>query len=110
MNILRRGVVVLFGVLAPVSCSTPFFNDMVICYFLDAVLIVYCITATAFYLKEKNIDGGIYQELDRTMDADPYQVLEPSKKKKKADKKKKKTNHAQKRDMDSFESVVPNSS
>ncbi|KAM7407219.1 hypothetical protein PAMA_003110 [Pampus argenteus] len=95
MDILRTGVFVLFGVLAPVSCSTPFFNDTVICYLLDAVLMVYCITATAFYFREK--------ELERPMDADPYQVLEPSKRK---------TNHAQKRDVEPFESppLVPNSS
>ncbi|CAK6959242.1 T-cell surface glycoprotein CD3 zeta chain-like [Scomber scombrus] len=119
MNTLRTGVFLLFGLLVPVSCSEPFFNDLVICYFLDAFLMVYCITITGFFFRAKFANlpaeavkmpqdtNGIYQELERPMDADPYQVLEPSKRKKKA-KKKRKTESTQPgaMEMDVFESMV----
>ncbi|XP_018557968.1 CD247 antigen like [Lates calcarifer] len=99
MEKLRAGVFMLFVLLEPVSCTNSFFTEPVICYFLDGILIIYCIVATAFFFKEKfsqlplaadpvsENNGGIYQELERPMDTDPYQVLEPSKKKKKAGKK-----------------------
>lgn len=86
-----------------------YFAEPVICYILDGFMIVFCITATALYFREKvrnsrfsslqymlieaptkqeNTDR-IYQELERPRNADPYQVLEPSKRKEKAAKKKK---------------------
>eukprot|EP00064_Thunnus_orientalis_P015468 superscaffoldBa00002870_g15521 len=123
MNTLRTGVFVLFGLVVPVSCSEPFFNDLVICYFLDAILMVYCITATVFFFREKfsyppseavkvpDANGGIYQELERPKDADAYQVLETSKRKKKAAKKKRtESTPAEERDMDPFETLVPSTS
>ncbi|XP_074551648.1 T-cell surface glycoprotein CD3 zeta chain-like [Halichoeres trimaculatus] len=79
-----------------------FFRDPTVCYILDGVLVVYAIIATALFFREKfscippavveqpEENGRIYQELDRPRDADPYQVLEPTKRKKKAAKKKKK--------------------
>ncbi|XP_040912781.1 T-cell surface glycoprotein CD3 zeta chain-like isoform X2 [Toxotes jaculatrix] len=81
-----------------------FFTNPIICYVLDGFLIVYCICATALFVKEKyshkssvafempdnqEDNCALYQELERPKDADPYQVLEPSKRKKKAGKKKK---------------------
>ncbi|KAI3355831.1 hypothetical protein L3Q82_004391 [Scortum barcoo] len=93
MDALRTAVFVLFVLPAPVSCNAEtFFTEPVICYVLDGFLIVYCIIATVFLFREKDKEeenGAIYQELERPKDADPYQVLEPSKKKKKAGKKKK---------------------
>ncbi|XP_041806129.1 T-cell surface glycoprotein CD3 zeta chain-like isoform X2 [Chelmon rostratus] len=111
MKVLRTGVFVLFVLLVPVSCEVFFFTEPVTCYFLDGILIIYCIIATAFYFREKlyipsvadepiscflcfsrtkqEDKGGIYQELERPKDADPYEVLDPSKRKKKAGKKKK---------------------
>lgn len=98
MNSLRTGVFVLFVLVVPVSSKEIFFTHPVICYFLDAILVVYCIVATALFFKEKFShvpsaaapadDGGIYQELDRAKDADPYQELKPLKGKKKARKRK----------------------
>ncbi|XP_024860393.1 CD247 antigen like [Kryptolebias marmoratus] len=102
MDSLRTAAFVLLVLLDPASCQDPFFTDPVICYFLDAFLMVYCIAATALFFREKfsnmprvtqepnNQDkGGIYQELERPKDTDPYQALEPLKTKKKAGKKSK---------------------
>lgn len=36
-----------------VSSAEMFFTDPVICYFLDAFLMVYCIAATALFFREK---------------------------------------------------------
>uniref|UniRef100_A0A3B5MLI7 CKLF-like MARVEL transmembrane domain containing 6 n=1 Tax=Xiphophorus couchianus TaxID=32473 RepID=A0A3B5MLI7_9TELE len=36
-----------------VSSAETFFTDPVICYFLDAFLMVYCIAATALFFREK---------------------------------------------------------
>ncbi|XP_041858617.1 CD247 antigen like isoform X2 [Melanotaenia boesemani] len=109
----RTGALVLFVLLVPVSCQEVFFTDPVICYFLDAFLMVYCVVATALFFREKfsnmppvvesDEKGGIYQELERPMDADPYQVLEPSKGRKKAGRKKKAKNHTEQRDQDPYE-------
>ncbi|XP_026150860.1 T-cell surface glycoprotein CD3 zeta chain-like [Mastacembelus armatus] len=102
MDKLRTGVfVVLFVLVLPASCEESFFTDPVICYFLDGILVVYSISVTALYFREKfsssppavsnneEDKGGIYQELERPKDADPYQELKPTKKKKKAAKKNK---------------------
>ncbi|CAN9497509.1 unnamed protein product [Ophioblennius macclurei] len=75
-------------------------NHMVVCFCLDAVLLLYCVVFTVFFFREKyknfmsspksadvvddENDDGTYQELERPKDADPYQVLQPAKKKKKA--------------------------
>ncbi|GLD52011.1 T-cell surface glycoprotein CD3 zeta chain-like protein [Lates japonicus] len=118
MEKLRAGVFMLFVLLEPVSCTKGFFTEPIICYFLDGILIIYCIVATAFFFKEKfshipsaadpvsENDGGIYQELERPMDADPYQVLEPSKKKKKAGKKKRSESTNQPEETDPYESLI----
>lgn len=97
------------------------FSEPVICYFLDAALIIYCIVATALFFKEKyypiqslaaQVDGnsgGIYQELDRLKDADPYEVLEPAKEKKKVNKKKKSASSPpEEKDKDLSNSLIPN--
>ncbi|XP_041806131.1 T-cell surface glycoprotein CD3 zeta chain-like isoform X4 [Chelmon rostratus] len=116
MKVLRTGVFVLFVLLVPVSCEVFFFTEPVTCYFLDGILIIYCIIATAFYFREKlyipsvadeqEDKGGIYQELERPKDADPYEVLDPSKRKKKAGKKKKSESaQAEERDKDPYESM-----
>ncbi|XP_030283358.1 T-cell surface glycoprotein CD3 zeta chain-like isoform X2 [Sparus aurata] len=92
MGVVRTGVIVLFVLLVPVSCKDVFFTEPVTCFLLDGILILYCIIATALYFREKDNqepNGVVYQELRRPADADPYQVLEPSKRKKKAGKKKK---------------------
>ncbi|XP_015253667.1 T-cell surface glycoprotein CD3 zeta chain-like [Cyprinodon tularosa] len=102
MDALITGVVVLFSLFMPVRCSDGFFTDPVICYFLDAFLMVYCIAVTALFFREKfskmkfappesEDKGGIYQELERP-DADPYQQIHPKKAKKKTDKKRPKGN------------------
>ncbi|XP_047456209.1 uncharacterized protein LOC125017304 isoform X1 [Mugil cephalus] len=87
MDTPRAGVFVLFVLVVPVSCE-GFFTGPVVCYFLDAFLMLYCIVATALFFREKfsvrfTIDqpddiGGIYQELERPGDDDAYQVLETS--------------------------------
>ncbi|XP_034741924.1 CD247 antigen like [Etheostoma cragini] len=98
MYTLTTGVFVLFVLLVPVSSKGLFFSEPVICYYLDGVLVLYCIFATGLFFREKFYippvarvaeDGGIYQELERVKDADPYEILEPSKSKKKAGKIKK---------------------
>ncbi|XP_034550279.1 high affinity immunoglobulin epsilon receptor subunit gamma-like [Notolabrus celidotus] len=94
-----------------------FFREPVVCYVLDVILIVYCIIATALYFREKfsyippavvavpEESARIYQELERPRDADPYQVLEPTKRKKKAAKKRKpKPTSEEERDRDPNES------
>uniref|UniRef100_A0A669C3D5 T-cell surface glycoprotein CD3 zeta chain n=1 Tax=Oreochromis niloticus TaxID=8128 RepID=A0A669C3D5_ORENI len=91
MDTLRTGVFALSLLAVPVSCSDNFFTEPVICYFLDGFLILYCIIVTGFFFREKFSKGpsvgvtqeenGIYQELERPKDADPYEVLDPSKRK-----------------------------
>ncbi|CAI5655656.1 T-cell surface glycoprotein CD3 zeta chain isoform X2 [Oreochromis niloticus] len=112
MDTLRTGVFALSLLAVPVSCSDNFFTEPVICYFLDGFLILYCIIVTGFFFREKFSKGpsvgvteenGIYQELERPKDADPYEVLDPSKRKKK---KKKKPETAR----DPFESLIPSTS
>ncbi|XP_028447040.1 T-cell surface glycoprotein CD3 zeta chain [Perca flavescens] len=120
MYTLRTGVFVLFVLLVPVSSKGIFFTEPVICYYLDGILILYCIFATVLFFREKfhipseakvAEDGGIYQELERINDPDTYQTLEPSKAKKKSGKKKKpKSTKAEEKDKDPFESLVPNGS
>ncbi|KAM9343368.1 T-cell surface glycoprotein CD3 zeta chain-like [Pholidichthys leucotaenia] len=114
MGALRTGAFVVFVLLQPVCCSEVFFTDPVLCYILDGFLVVYCIIATALFFREKFYgpkstkeceSNGIYQELERPKDADPYQVLE---KKKKAPKKKKPVvKPAQ--EKDTYESLSPTS-
>ncbi|XP_026231473.1 CD247 antigen like isoform X3 [Anabas testudineus] len=84
---------------------------------------IYCIVATALYFREKfshlpaevlaastqDDKGAIYQELERPKDADPYQVLEPLKKKKRPGKKKKSQADERGDDRDRYESVDPGS-
>ncbi|XP_013867091.1 T-cell surface glycoprotein CD3 zeta chain isoform X2 [Austrofundulus limnaeus] len=100
MEPLKTAAFVLFVLLDPVSCQEVFFTDPVICYFLDAFLMLYCIAATALFFREKfskmpRVDlipepkGDIYQELERPKDTDPYQALETRRVKKKDGKKKK---------------------
>uniref|UniRef100_A0AAQ5YAP3 T-cell surface glycoprotein CD3 zeta chain n=1 Tax=Amphiprion ocellaris TaxID=80972 RepID=A0AAQ5YAP3_AMPOC len=92
MDLLRTGVFVFFVLPAPGSClAFSTFSHPVICYFLDAFLLVYCIVATALFFKEKfsDLPSVAKPELERPTDPDPYQVLEPSKRKRKAGKKKK---------------------
>ncbi|XP_051260917.1 CD247 antigen like [Dicentrarchus labrax] len=121
MDAQRTGVFVLFVLLVPGSCKDAFFTEPVTCYFLDGILIIYCIIATAFYYREKfsyvppvadasEENGGIYQELERPKDADPYQVLEPLKKKKKAVKKKKAKPTEAQGDKDPYESLITGTS
>ncbi|XP_047456210.1 T-cell surface glycoprotein CD3 zeta chain-like isoform X2 [Mugil cephalus] len=120
MDTPRAGVFVLFVLVVPVSCE-GFFTGPVVCYFLDAFLMLYCIVATALFFREKfsvrfTIDqpddiGGIYQELERPGDDDAYQVLETSRGRKKGGKKKRsRSNQAQGREMDTYESVTPSTS
>ncbi|TNN60900.1 T-cell surface glycoprotein CD3 zeta chain [Liparis tanakae] len=72
------------------SSDVTFFSDPVICYFLDSILMVYCIVATALFFREKFSNIAIAEpELQKVKDADVYQVLKPPKGKKKAAKKKK---------------------
>ncbi|XP_028991641.1 CD247 antigen like [Betta splendens] len=117
MERLKAGVFVLFVLVAQVSCSgADFFTDPVICYFLDGFLMVYCIVATALYFREKfsrvpvempsgEEKGGIYQELERPKDTDPYQELDPLRRKKKSGKKKK--TRADDKDKDPYECLSP---
>ncbi|KAK5621791.1 hypothetical protein CRENBAI_015288 [Crenichthys baileyi] len=117
MVALRTGAFVLFALFMPVCCSEVFFSDPVICYFLDAFLMVYCIAATALFFREKfskiptvtpvpEEKGGIYQELERPKDADPYEELNPRKAKAKTDRKKRaKKNRANLKDREPYESV-----
>nr|XP_020465187.1 T-cell surface glycoprotein CD3 zeta chain-like isoform X2 [Monopterus albus] len=117
MDKLRTGVFILFVLVVPVSCKEAFFTEPVICYFLDGILVVYCIIATALYFREKyshrpaavfEEKSGIYQELQRPNDADPYQVLEPVKRKIKVGKKKKSTSaQPEDKDKDPYESLNP---
>nr|XP_046260876.1 CD247 antigen like [Scatophagus argus] len=102
MDILRMGVFVLFVLMLPVSCEDILFTEPITCYFLDGILIIYCLVVTACYFREKfstrleavevciqqENSADIYQDLERPVDADPYQVLEPTKRKKKAGRKK----------------------
>ncbi|XP_054887711.1 CD247 antigen like [Poeciliopsis prolifica] len=119
MDSWMRGVLVLFALFMPVCCEETFFTDPVICYFLDAFLMVYCIGATALFFREKfskmprvqpepmkGEKGGIYQELERPKDTDTYNVLEPKKAKGKTDRKKRaKKSQGKPRDTDPYEAV-----
>ncbi|XP_006788307.1 T-cell surface glycoprotein CD3 zeta chain-like [Neolamprologus brichardi] len=114
MDTLGKGVFALSVLAVPVSCSDNFFTEPVICYFLDGFLIIYCIIVTGFFFREKFSKGpsvgvteenGIYQELERPKDADPYEVLDPSKRKKKAGKKRK-----PEMARDPLESLIPSTS
>ncbi|XP_034431011.1 T-cell surface glycoprotein CD3 zeta chain-like [Hippoglossus hippoglossus] len=97
---MRIGVFLLFLLLVPVSCRGSvdiMITEPVVCFFLDGILIIYCIVVTALFFKEKlsiepvepEVNGRIYEELRRPMDADPYAMLEPSKRRKRAKKRKK---------------------
>ncbi|XP_029980797.1 T-cell surface glycoprotein CD3 zeta chain [Sphaeramia orbicularis] len=111
MGPLWAGVLVLILNFAP--CSGLVFKEPMVCYFLDGVLIVYCLIVTAFFLKEKfcspstsTVAEGIYQELNRPEDSDPYQVLDHTKQKNKGPKKKKReAASVQNRDADAYESL-----
>ncbi|XP_068185008.1 T-cell surface glycoprotein CD3 zeta chain-like [Antennarius striatus] len=93
MGGLRTSLFVLLVLVLPVSGDEVFFTEPVTCYFLDGVLIIYCIFATALYFREKFFyvpsaeaefpvkTGGLYQELLRPSGADPYTVLETPKRK-----------------------------
>lgn len=118
MDTPRTGVFVLFALCMPVcSAAETFFTDPVICYFLDAFLMVYCIAATALFFREKfskmppvpaepDEKGGIYQELERPKDTDPYDVLDPKKAKAKTDRKKRaKKNQGKPKERESYETV-----
>ncbi|XP_060944547.1 T-cell surface glycoprotein CD3 zeta chain-like [Limanda limanda] len=96
MDGVRTVVFLLFLLLVPVSCR-DMFTEPVVCFLLDGILIIYCIVVTALFFKEKlsrgpvepEDEGRIYQELRRPMDADPYEMLEPSKRKKRVKRRKK---------------------
>ncbi|XP_034069693.1 CD247 antigen like isoform X2 [Gymnodraco acuticeps] len=117
MDALRSGVFLLF-VLLPVCSAETFFTHPHICYFLDAFLTLYCIIATGLFFREKfaalsltdeepEDKACIYQELDRVKDTDAYDVLQPSKgKKKKAAKKNKSESTQGVPDKDPYESPV----
>ncbi|XP_071063187.1 CD247 antigen like isoform X2 [Pseudochaenichthys georgianus] len=118
MDALRSGVFLLF-VLLPVGSAETFSTHPHICYFLDAFLTIYCIIATGLFFKEKfsalsltdeepkGDKACIYQELDRVKDTDAYDVLQPSKgKKKKAAKKNKSESTQGVPDKDRYESPV----
>ncbi|XP_071333398.1 CD247 antigen like [Trachinotus anak] len=121
MDKLRTGVLMLFVLVVPVSCIEGFFAEPVICYFLDGILIVYCLVATALFFRERfshvqpvtaaaavsEENGVIYQELERPENTDPYAALEPSKRKKKAGKKKKSESaKPEEKDKDPYESLI----
>ncbi|XP_032422764.1 T-cell surface glycoprotein CD3 zeta chain [Xiphophorus hellerii] len=117
MDSWMTGVFVLFALFMPVCCEETFFTDPVICYFLDAFLMVYCIAATALFFREKfskmprvqpepGEKGGIYQELERPKDTDAYDMLDPKKAKGKSDRKKRaKKSQGKPKDKDPYESV-----
>ncbi|XP_023192222.1 T-cell surface glycoprotein CD3 zeta chain [Xiphophorus maculatus] len=117
MDSWMTGVFVLFALFMPVCCDETFFTDPVICYFLDAFLMVYCIAATALFFREKfskmpqvqpesGEKGGIYQELERPKDTDAYDMLDPKKAKGKSDRKKRaKKSQGKPKDKDQYESV-----
>ncbi|XP_012719830.1 CD247 antigen like [Fundulus heteroclitus] len=118
MDTLRTGASVLFVLFMPVASAETFFTDPVICYFLDAFLMVYCIAATALFFREKfsklpqvppeseDEKKGIYQELERPKDTDPYQELQVKKTKAKSNKKSRaKKNQGKPKDRDPYESV-----
>ncbi|XP_062258390.1 T-cell surface glycoprotein CD3 zeta chain-like [Platichthys flesus] len=92
------------------------FTEPVVCFLLDGILIIYCIVVTALFFKEKlscgpvepEDKGQIYQELRRSMDADPYEMLEPSKRKKRAKRRKKpESTQPGQRDDETFISTAP---
>ncbi|XP_060909357.1 CD247 antigen like [Labrus mixtus] len=97
--------------------AETFFSNPTFCYLLDGILVVYCLIATAFFFREKfsplpSAAVGapeeielIYQELDRTRDADPYELLDPLKRKV-TKKKKPKPTQDQQRDTDPYESLT----
>ncbi|KAI4806065.1 hypothetical protein KUCAC02_010655 [Chaenocephalus aceratus] len=109
MDALRSGVFLLF-VLLPVGSAETFSTHPHICYFLDAFLTIYCIIATGLFFKEKFAALSLTDEepeLDRVKDTDAYDVLQPSKgKKKKAAKKNKSESTQGVPDKDPYESPV----
>ncbi|XP_034042230.1 T-cell surface glycoprotein CD3 zeta chain-like [Thalassophryne amazonica] len=120
MASLRISVLVLAVLILPVSTSTDryYVTDPITCYILDGVLIIYCIAATALYIREKikNLpplydtephkeDAGIYQDLNRPKDADPYQVLQS--KGKAGKKKKSKSREPKDKEKDAYETLMP---
>ncbi|TWW81019.1 hypothetical protein D4764_01G0008340 [Takifugu flavidus] len=82
MDLLRTCVMLVL--LAPASCQKDFLTHPLTCYILDAFLLAYCIIATMVYLKLKY--------LQRPLNPDLYQELEPLAQKKKGAKKKKPQN------------------
>ncbi|CAL1582075.1 unnamed protein product [Knipowitschia caucasica] len=98
MDCIKSALYVIFILLNPTSCYALSATDPMICYILDGVLITYCIIATALFFREKFSHrgltaektepiGGIYQELGQSKTPDPYEVLQPSRKRQKRRKK-----------------------
>uniref|UniRef100_A0A3Q3XCV2 Uncharacterized protein n=1 Tax=Mola mola TaxID=94237 RepID=A0A3Q3XCV2_MOLML len=92
MDAPRTGAFLLVQLLVPVSCGEVVFTEPFTCFLLDGVLLIFSIIATALYIREKVSYSNTFnsashtfifplQELDRWTDAEPYQVLEPSKRK-----------------------------
>ncbi|KAG8000570.1 hypothetical protein GBF38_016977, partial [Nibea albiflora] len=71
--------------LSSACAADDFFSEPITCYVLDGILIIYCLIATAFYFREKFSDfppeAVAEPEPERPKDTDPYQVLEPTKRK-----------------------------
>ncbi|XP_029385857.1 T-cell surface glycoprotein CD3 zeta chain-like [Echeneis naucrates] len=121
MDKLQTGVLMLFVLLNPASATDSYFAEPIICYFLDGFLIVYCLIVTAFFFREKisqissepvgkpEVNEPVYQELEKLDNPDPYQVLEPTKRKKKAGKKKKSESAQPEEDKDPYESLTSTS-
>ncbi|XP_058477011.1 high affinity immunoglobulin epsilon receptor subunit gamma-like isoform X1 [Solea solea] len=118
MDKLMTCVFALSLLLAPVSCLgsvKQLFSEPVVCYVLDGILMVYCVVATALFFREKlscaesqsvEEDCNIYQDLG-TKEPDPYQVLEPTKTKKKPKKKKKPESAKVETVIDQYETLAP---
>ncbi|XP_035507455.1 CD247 antigen like isoform X2 [Scophthalmus maximus] len=97
--------------------TDAFWTEPAICYVLDGILLIYCIVATVLLFREKfssepaevvEDKSCIYQELERPKDADPYEILEPSKRKQKAGKKKKaQSTQPEEKEKDSSPGVAP---
>ncbi|XP_056888476.1 T-cell surface glycoprotein CD3 zeta chain-like [Takifugu flavidus] len=94
MDLLRTCVMLVL--LAPASCQKDFLTHPLTCYILDAFLLAYCIIATMVYLKLKffSTPRVTAEEpyLQRPLNPDLYQELEPLAQKKKGAKKKKPQN------------------
>uniref|UniRef100_A0A672IXQ0 Uncharacterized protein n=1 Tax=Salarias fasciatus TaxID=181472 RepID=A0A672IXQ0_SALFA len=58
-------------------------NHTLVCYSLDAFLLLYCVVFTVFFFREKvSRTPGIFDQSEeplRPKDSDPYQVLQPTK-------------------------------